>query len=83
MIQFHALSVAKTAHMITLIKTMGFDPEIVAKCEKWLEIDPVEICRLTSPTGVFDTVVHADCWLNNMMYKYNANNEIEDIRFVS
>lgn len=81
--QFHPLTVAKTAHMIAAIKKMGFETQIVEKCEKWMETDPVEIFRLLSPTGVFDTIVHGDCWMNNMMYKYNEKNEVEDVLLVS
>lgn len=81
--QFHHTTLAKTVHMIAAIKKIGFEPEIVEKCEKWIEMDPVEIFHLSSPTGVFDTIVHGDCWMNNIMYKYNEKNEVEDVLLVS
>lgn len=81
--QYHPLMNAKVAHVISAVKSLGFGPEIIEKCEKWLEADPMDICRLTAPSGSFATIAHGDCWMNNILYKYNENGQVEDLLFVS
>lgn len=82
--QFHHLSLAKTNHVLAVIKTLNFGPEIVAECEKWLVADPLELIKITDPSLVgFPSFVHGDCWMNNMLFKYNSNGQVEDVQFVS
>lgn len=81
--QFWNLSLAKIKHVLAVIKTLDFAPEVYEACEKWLEMDPLEICHLTSSKGLhFATIVHGDSWMNNIMYKYNDKNELEDVQLV-
>lgn len=84
--QFHPLSLNKIGACLEVIRTLGLEKEIVDKCENWLNGEPLEICRMTDADqmpGYFLSIVHSDCWMNNIMYKYNAKGEVEDLLFVS
>lgn len=30
----------------------------------------------------FNTIIHGDCWLNNLLFKFNNQGEFEDMRFI-
>lgn len=82
--QFHPLTLIKVKEVIKVIKTLNFAPEVVAECEKWVEMDSMVMYNLWHPNNLnFTTVIHGDCWMNNMLYSYNDKNDVEDIVFVS
>lgn len=85
--QFQPLSLPKIASCIEVIKSLDLGAEIVGKCEKWLTADPVNFVRLTDPnmmpSDFFKTVVHADSWMNNIMFKYDSSANVDDVLLVS
>lgn len=86
-LKFHPLYLQKTESCLEVIRTLGLEQEVVDKCEKWLQTDPLEVCRLFTfdylPPTFFTTINHSDCWMNNIMFKYNDQNQVEDLKFVS
>lgn len=85
MVQMMPIMLPKIIDFTELVKTLDLGDEITSKCAAWATADPKEIVQLTDPDyfpDYFQAVVHSDLWMNNIMYKYNANNDPEDVIFV-
>ncbi|CAG9838936.1 unnamed protein product [Diabrotica balteata] len=72
--------------------------DAVKKCEKYLSLNKdiktkeslekltkncVELYKNSvTYTGNYGVITHGDCWSNNMMFKYDKNGKIEDMKFI-
>lgn len=67
------------------MKELGMEQHYIDKVRKWETSLFAATVRATDPDyypGDFHTVLHGDLWLNNQMFKYNDQKELQDVKFV-
>ncbi|KAJ8963395.1 hypothetical protein NQ318_018873 [Aromia moschata] len=58
------------------------EAEVLEKCRPYLENGPEMFKKSCRYDGDYSAIVHGDCWSNNMMFRYNKSQRLEDIRLL-
>jgi len=67
-----------------ILQKIADDPELVAhidRCKVAVYV-PAESVWLAVPDEPWSTIVHADFWVNNIMFHRDENGQLDDVKFV-
>lgn len=83
---FAKFTETKVQNLAKAAEELGIEEEIVHKIRSWNAAMIPELEKGTDPATSpddFQVLCHGDLWLNNQMFRYDADNNVSDVIFVS
>lgn len=71
--------------LVDKMKEIGMDQCYIDKVQKWEASAFPAMIRATDPDyypSDFHTILHGDLWVNNQMFRYNDQKQLQDVKFV-